>query len=71
MACWGIPGYTPGMSHAAFELPRDIATLHALITAQAAELAAAREGLKAKALEVEKLKMQLARLRWGDARSGL
>ena len=45
------------MSQAASDLPRDIESLHALITAQAAELAAAREGLKAKALEVEKLKM--------------
>ena len=51
------------MSQATSELPRDIDSLHALIAAQAAELAAAREGLKAKVLEVEKLKVQLARLK--------
>ena len=65
------------MSQALSELPRDIETLHALIAAQAAELtardealavrdaelAAAREGLKIKVLELEKLKIQLARLR--------
>ena len=58
-------------------LPRDVAVLHRIITAQAAdvasereareardlELAAARAGLLAKALEIEKLKLQIARLR--------
>jgi transposase len=51
-------------------LPTDTATLHQIIAAQAAEgeareaeLAAARAGLMAKALEVEKLKLQIARLR--------
>ncbi|BAI75684.1 transposase (plasmid) [Azospirillum sp. B510] len=58
-------------------LPTDIETLRAIIAAQAAELAAerrcreaseaelaaAKAGLVAKALEVEKLKIQLARLR--------
>jgi transposase len=51
-------------------LPTDIAELHRIILAQAAEgeareaeLAAARAGLLAKALEVEKLKLQIARLR--------
>ena len=58
-------------------LPTDIETLRAIIAAQAAELAAerrcreaseaelaaAKAGLLAKALEVEKLKIQLARLR--------
>ena len=58
-------------------LPTDIETLRAIIAAQAAELAAerrcreaseaelaaAKAGLLAKALEVEKLKVQLARLR--------
>jgi transposase len=51
-------------------LPSDIAALHRIILAQAAEgeareaeLAAAKAGLLAKALEVEKLKLQIARLR--------
>jgi transposase len=51
-------------------LPTDIAALHGIILAQAAEveasaaeLAAAKAGLLAKALEVEKLKLQIARLR--------
>ena len=51
-------------------LPTDIATLHRIIAGQAAEretregeLAAARAGLLAKALEIEKLKLQIARLR--------
>jgi transposase len=51
-------------------LPTDIAALHEIILAQAAEgearaaeLAAAKAGLVAKALEVEKLKLQIARLR--------
>src|SRR5215467_3410545 len=51
-------------------LPTDTATLHQIIVAQAAEgetraaeLAAAKAGLMAKALEVEKLKLQIARLR--------
>ena len=51
-------------------LPTDIAALHRIILAQAAEgeareaeLAAAKAGLLAKALEVEKLKLQIARLR--------
>src|SRR3974377_1379478 len=51
-------------------LPTDTATLHQIIAAQAAvreareaELAAAKAGLIAKDLEIEKLKLQLARLR--------
>ena len=51
-------------------LPTDTVTLHQIIAAQAAEgeareaeLAAAKTGLIAKALEIEKLKLQLARLR--------
>jgi transposase len=51
-------------------LPTDIAALRQIILAQAAEgeareaeLAAAKAGLMAKALEVEKLKLQIARLR--------
>src|ERR1051326_2776450 len=51
-------------------LPTDIAALHEIILAQAAEgevraaeLAAAKAGLVAKALEVEKLRLQIARLR--------
>jgi transposase len=41
----------------------DPEALRALIAAQAAELAAARAGLVAKALEIETLKLQIARLR--------
>src|SRR6266699_2653570 len=51
-------------------LPTDIAALHEIILAQAAEvearaaeLAVAKAGLLAKALEVEQLKLQIARLR--------
>lgn len=44
-------------------LPPDIEALHAVIAAQASDLAAAKAGLVAKTLEVEKLKVQLARLR--------
>jgi hypothetical protein len=58
-------------------LPNNIATLHRIITSQAtdvaserearaareAELATAKAGLIAKTLEIEKLKLQLARLR--------
>ena len=51
-------------------LPTDVATLHRIIATQAAErearegeLAAAKAGLLAKTLEIEKLKLQLARLR--------
>jgi transposase len=50
-------------------LPTDTATLHQIIVVQAAEgearaaeLAAAKAGLMAKVLEVEKLKLQIARL---------
>ena len=57
-------------------LPTDTATLHQIIAAQAAEgeaceaeLAAAKAGLMAKALEVEKLKLQIARLRRMQFRS--
>jgi transposase len=65
------------MSSTTEPLPTDIAALHAIIAQQAAdlaaerqarasqdtELAAAKAGLLVKALEVEKLKAQLARLR--------
>ena len=44
-------------------LPDDPEALRALIAVQAAELAAARAGLIAKALEIETLKLQIARLR--------
>jgi hypothetical protein len=44
-------------------LPDDPEALRALIAAQAAELLAARAGLVAKALEIETLKLQIARLR--------
>src|SRR5512144_2186834 len=44
-------------------LPDDPEALRALIATQAAELAAARAGLVAKALEIETLKLQIARLR--------
>ena len=52
------------------DLPTDIAALHQIILAQAAEaeareaeLAAAKAGLLAKVLEIEKYKLQIARLR--------
>lgn len=51
------------MSTTASALPETVVALHAIIAAQAAELAAAREGLVVKALELEKLKLELARLR--------
>ena len=44
-------------------LPTETDALHQIILAQEAELAAARAGLMAKALEIEKLKLQIARLR--------
>jgi transposase len=44
-------------------LPDDIETLRRLVAAQAAELEAARAGLVAKTLEIERLKIQIARLR--------
>lgn len=44
-------------------LPTEIDALHAIIAAQADELAAAKAGLVAKALEVEKLRIELARLK--------
>src|SRR5258708_40274519 len=54
-------------------LPTDIAVLHRIIAGQAAEretregeLAAAKAGLLAKALEIEKPKLQIARLRRGQ-----
>jgi hypothetical protein len=52
------------------DLPTDIDALHQIILAQAAEaqareaeLAAAKAGLVEKALEIEKYKLQIARLR--------
>jgi transposase len=44
-------------------LPDDIEQLKALYLAQSAELAAAKAGLLSKALEIEKLKVQIARLK--------
>ena len=44
-------------------LPDDPEALRALIADQAAELASARAGLVAKTLEIETLKLQIARLR--------
>ena len=44
-------------------LPDDVEALHRLIAAEREELAAARAGLMAKALEIEKLRIQIARLR--------
>ncbi len=44
-------------------LPTDIEALRAIIAAQAVELAAAKAGLVTKTLDVEKLTVQLARLR--------
>jgi transposase len=51
------------MSFDSTALPDDVEALHRLITAEREELAAARAGLMAKALEIEKLKLQIARLR--------
>jgi transposase len=51
------------MSTAADILPDNIEELRAIIAVQATELAAAKAGLVARTLEVEKLKIQLARLR--------
>src|SRR3974377_1075332 len=58
------------MRFALASLPTETATLHQISAAQGAvgeareaELAAAKAGLIAKALEIEKLKLQLARLR--------
>src|SRR5678816_1660287 len=52
------------------DLPADVATLQRMLiaerearAAQAAELAAAQAGLVSKTLEIEKLKVQIARLR--------
>src|SRR5262249_7211119 len=45
------------------QLPNDIEEMKRLYLAQAAELAAAKAGLMVYALEIEKLKFQLARLR--------
>src|SRR5512132_1431903 len=55
--------YERGMPIEGALLPDDPEALRALIAAQAAELAAARAGLVAKALEIETLKLQIARLR--------
>src|SRR5208337_2599895 len=44
-------------------LPEDIERLQELIIAQAAELVAAKAGLLSKTLEIEKLKVQIARLK--------
>jgi transposase len=58
------------MSRPASALPDDVESLRAIIAAQGealatkeAELTAAKSGLKVKALEIERLKVQLARLR--------
>jgi transposase len=51
------------MSFDSTALPDDVEALHRLIAVEREELAAARAGLMAKALEIEKLKIQIARLR--------
>jgi len=51
------------MSATPDQLPNDIEEMKRLYLAQAAELAAAKAGLMIYALEIEKLKFQLARLR--------
>src|SRR6516225_11846408 len=51
------------MSATPDQLPKDIEEMKRLYLAQAAELAAAKAGLMIYALEIEKLKFQLARLR--------
>ena len=47
----------------AIELPNDIERLKELVLARTAELATAKAGLVTKTLEIEKLKIQIARLR--------
>src|SRR5213592_4994586 len=47
----------------AIELPSDFEDLKALFLAQSAELAAAKAGLLTRTLEVEKLKIEIARLK--------
>jgi hypothetical protein len=47
----------------AIELPSDFEDLKALFMTQSAELAAAKAGLLVRTLEVEKLKIEIARLR--------
>ena len=47
----------------AIELPNDIERLKELVLARTAELAAAKAGLVTKTLEIEKLKIQIARLK--------
>lgn len=47
----------------AVELPNDIGQLKELVLARTAELAAAKAGLVTKTLEIEKLKIQIARLK--------
>jgi transposase len=51
------------MSFDSTALPDDVEALHRLIAVEREELAAARAGLMAKALEIEKLRIQIARLR--------
>ncbi len=66
------------MPLAAAALPNDIAALKKLVLAQAAdiertgaELAAAKAGLLTKTLEIEKLKIQIARLKRMISRANL
>ena len=51
------------MSEAAISLPDDVESLRRIIAGLTGELAAAKAGLVSKALEIETLKVQLARLR--------
>lgn len=51
------------MPDAAPGLPSDIDALHRIIADLSAELAAAKAGLVTKTLEIETLKVQIARLR--------
>lgn len=51
------------MSEAAISLPDDVESPHRIIAGLTGELAAAKAGLVTKTLEIEPLKVQLARLR--------
>ena len=55
--------YTSGMSLATAELPADMVSLRAFALACQSELKVAELSVQYKALEIEKLKLQIAKLR--------
>ena len=63
MVFWGGFAVSLIMSLNSADLPTNVAELHALLLAKDAELTAAKEGVKVKVLELEKLKIELARLK--------